>query len=146
MMDSVAMENNLIEFYKSDVTPLNIGKLYGEDFPVYPGEVVILQAPPKSMKTMLLQNWMCSFKVPTYFLEMEMSPRQIWKRFIQIEQGWTEEELAKNYANSDFKMANKFDWLNVDYQPCFAIELEKRISMLPIKPEIIITINFILVK
>jgi hypothetical protein len=69
---------------------------------------------------------------------MEMSPRQIWKRFIQIEMGWTEEELSKKYANSDFSMADKFDWLNVDYQPCFAIELEKRISMLPIKPEIII--------
>ena len=87
---------------------------------------------------MLVQNWVNSFKRPTYFLEMEMSPRQIWRRFIQIEQGWTEEELAKNYANSDFKMADKFDWLNVDYQSCFAIELEKRISMLPIKPEIII--------
>ena len=67
-----------------------------------------------------------------------MSPRQIWQRFIQIEQGWTEEELAKNYASSNFKMADKFDWLNVDYQACLSIELEKRINMLPVKPEIVI--------
>jgi len=100
MMNASEMEINLIEFYKSDVTPLNIGKLYGGDFPVYPGEVVIIQAPPKSMKTMLLQNWMCAFKVPTYFLEMEMSPRQIWSRFVMIENGWNEEELKNVNKNT----------------------------------------------
>ena len=138
LMSAADMESNLISWLKGDVKPLELGSLYGKDFPVYPGELVVIQAPPKSMKTMLIQNWVNSFKRPTYFLEMEMSPRQIWKRFIQIEKGWTEEELAKNYASSNFSMADKFDWLNVDYQACFAIELEKRISMLPQKPEIVI--------
>ena len=138
LMSAADMESNLISWLKGDVKPLELGSLYGKDFPIYPGELVVIQAPPKSMKTMLIQNWVNSFKRPTYFLEMEMSPRQIWKRFIQIEKGWTEEELAKNYASSNFSMADKFDWLNVDYQACFAIELEKRISMLPQKPEIVI--------
>jgi len=138
LMSAADMEESLISFLKGDVVPIDLGGLYNKDFPIYPGELVVLQAPPKSMKTMLVQNWVNSFKRPTYFLEMEMSPRQIWKRFIQIEKGWTEEDLTKNYASSDFKLADKFDWLNVDYQPCFAIELEKRISMLPIKPEIVI--------
>ena len=138
LMSAADMEENLISWLKGDVVPLDLGKLYNKDFPIYPGELVVIQAPPKSMKTMLVQNWVNSFKRPAYFLEMEMSPRQIWKRFIQIEMGWSEEELAKNYANSDFSMADKFDWLNVDYQPCFAIELEKRISMLPVKPEIVV--------
>jgi len=138
LMSAADMEENLISWLKGDVVPINLGKLYNQDFPIYPGELVVIQAPPKSMKTMLVQNWVNEFKRPTYFLEMEMSPRQIWKRFIQIEKGWTEEELAKNYANSDFSLADKFDWLNVDYQSCFAIELEKRITMLPVKPEIVI--------
>ena len=138
LMSAAEMEENLISFLNSDVKPLDLGKPYGHDFPIYPGELVVLQAPPKSMKTMLVQNWVNKFKRPTYFLEMEMSPRQIWKRFIQIEQGWTEEELAKKYASTDFRIADKFDWLNVDYQSCFAIELEKRISMLPVKPEIVV--------
>ena len=138
LMSAADMEDNLISWLQGDQKPLELGRLYGKDFPIYPGELVVIQAPPKCMKTMLVQNWVNSFKKPTYFLEMEMSPRQIWKRFIQIEKGWTEEELAKNYAVSNFKLADKFDWLNVDYQPCFAIELEKRISMLPIKPEIVI--------
>ena len=87
---------------------------------------------------MLVQNWANSLKRTTYFLEMEMSPRQIWQRFIQIEQKWTEEQLKEHYANNNYKLANKFKWLNMDYQPCFAIELEKRIAMLPEKPEIVI--------
>ena len=67
-----------------------------------------------------------------------MSPRQIWQRFIQIEQKWTEEQLKEHYDKNNYTLANKFKWLNMDYQPCFAIELEKRIAMLPEKPEIVI--------
>ena len=138
LMSAVDMEENLISWLKGDVVPIDLGGLYNKEFPIYPGELIVIQAPPKSMKTMLVQNWVNSFKRPTYFLEMEMSPRQIWQRFIQIEQNWTEEELKKHYASSNYKIANKFKWLTVDYQPCFAIELEKRIKMLPIKPEIVI--------
>ena len=138
MMDASDMENNLIEFYKSDVNPLNIGHLYGGDFPIYPGEVVILQAPPKSMKTMLLQNWMVSFKVPTYFLEMEMSPRQIWSRFVQIENGWTEEQLREHYSSHQNGQDEKFQWLQVNYSPISARDLEKTIMTLPTKPRIVV--------
>jgi hypothetical protein len=138
VMDASEMENNLIEFYKSDVTPINIGKLYGGDFPVYPGEVVILQAPPKSMKTMLLQNWMCAFKVPTYFLEMEMSPRQIWSRFVQIENGWSEEQLIEHYKSFQNGQDDKFQWLMVNYSAISARDLEKTILTLPVKPRLVV--------
>ena len=138
MMDASDMESNLIDFYKSDVTPLNIGKLYGGDFPIYPGEVVILQAPPKSMKTMLLQNWMCAFKVPTYFLEMEMSPRQIWGRFVMIENGWNEEELVDHYRSFQNGQDKNFQWLQVNYSPISARDLEKTIMTLPAKPRIVV--------
>jgi hypothetical protein len=138
IMDASDMENNLIEFYKSDVTPLNIGKLYGGDFPVYPGEVVILQAPPKSMKTMLLQNWMCAFKVPTYFLEMEMSPRQIWSRFVQIENGWSDEQLKEHYSSFQNGQDTKFQWLMVNYSSISARDLEKTILTLPVKPRLVV--------
>ena len=139
LMSANDMEENLISWLRGDVVPINLGALYGKDFPIYPGELVVIQAPPKCMKTMLVQNWVNSFKKPTYFLEMEMSPRQIWQRFIQIEQDWTEEQLKEHYASTNYSnIVNKFEWLNVDYQACFAIELEKRIAMLPVKPEIVI--------
>ena len=138
VMSAEDMEENLISFLKGDTKPINLGRLYGKDFPIYPGELVVIQAPPKSMKTMLVQNWVNSLKRPTYFLEMEMSARQMWQRFIQIEEGWSEEQLREHYANTNYKLANKFKWLNMDYQPCFAIELEKRLSILPVKPEIVV--------
>ena len=138
IMSADDMEENLISWLKGDQKPINIGALYGKDFPVYPGELVVLQAPPKAMKTMLVQNWVNSLKRPTYFLEMEMSPRQIWQRFIQIEERWTEEQLRQHYANDNYRLANKFKWLSMDYQPCFAVELEKKLSILPNKPEIVV--------
>jgi len=138
IMDATEMEKTLINFLTSNVNPINIGHLYGANFPIYPGEVVILQAPPKSMKTMLLQNWINSFKKETYFMEMEMSPRQIWSRFVMIENKWNEEELLNHYMQFRNGMEEKFKWLTVDYNAPYANELEKRISLLPKKPEILV--------
>ena len=90
------------------------------------------------MKTMILQNWMNAFKKPTYFIEMEMSPRQIWSRFVMIEMGWNEEQLREHYQQMQNGMDKKFQWLTVDYSSPYAAELDKRISMLAVKPEIVV--------
>ena len=145
-MSSEQMENSLVEFLQSTVSPCNIGHLYGQDFPIYPGEVVIIQAPPASMKTMLLQNWMVDLKKQTYFMEMEMSPRQIWSRFVMMEMGWSEEELKNHYLAGKNGMQEKFKWLTVDYSACYPNELEKRILMQATKPEIVIVDHMGLLK
>jgi hypothetical protein len=137
-MTASVMEQALIDFLRKDLDPIDLGKIYGQTFPVYPGEVVILQAPPASMKTMLLQNWMAHFKRPTYFMEMEMSPRQIWTRFVMIEKGWSEEELSAHYRSLQNGLDKDFNWLTVDFSTCYPFELDKRISMLPTKPEIVV--------
>ena len=137
-LDSTTMENQLIEFYKNDVQPIDIGALYGKSFPIYPGEVVIIQAPPASMKTMLLQNWMVQLKRPTYFVEMEMSPRQIWSRFVMIENEWSEKQLQEHYKQLKNGQDEKFKWLTVDYSSPLPYELNKRINMCPVKPELVV--------
>ena len=145
-MSSEQMENSLVEFLQSTVSPCNIGHLYGQDFPIYPGEVVIVQAPPASMKTMLLQNWMVDLKKQTYFMEMEMSPRQIWSRFVMMEMNWTEEELKNHYLAGKNGMQERFKWLTVDYSACYPNELEKRILMQAVKPEVVIVDHMGLLK
>ena len=146
IMDASSMEDVFLEFLNQNKKPINLGALYDQDFPIYPGEVVIVQAPPKSMKTMLLQNWVNSFKRPTYFIEMEMSPRQIWSRFVMIEMGWNDDELREHYSQLQRGMAEKFNWLTVEYGSCYPFELEKRLAMLPFKPEIIVVDHIGLLK
>ena len=138
IMDAQAMDKVMADFYLTNQKPLDLGAIYGQKFPIFPGEVVILQAPPKSMKTMLLQNWVNHWKKPTYFMEMEMSPRQIWSRFVMIEKGWKEEEIAEHYKAMRNGITKDFSWLTVDYSSCYPAELQKRIAMLPYKPEIIV--------
>lgn len=138
VMSASAMEKELIEFYAKDHDPINIGHLYGQDFPIYPGEVVIIQAPPASMKTMLLQNWIVALKKPTYFIEMEMSPRQIWSRFVMIENKWTHEQLEKHYSQLQNGQENKFEYLTVDYSSPYPGDIEKKISMMENKPELVV--------
>ena len=137
-MDAHTMEKELVEFLTRNHNPIDIGEPWGQTFPVYPGEVVILQAPPKSMKTMLLQNLVNRFKRETYFIEMEMSPRQMWMRFVMIENKWSEEELKDYYSKYANGISKDFDWLTVDYSSCYPQELHKRILMLPRKPEIVV--------
>ena len=137
-MDSTQMEKVLVDFIRSDLKPIDIGKEYGKRFPIYPGEVVIVQGPPKSMKTMLLQNWLNTLKVPTYFLEMEMSPRQMMMRFAMMETGMNEEQVVEHYKAGKNGLADKFKWLTIDYSPCRAFELQKRIQMQAIRPQVIV--------
>ena len=139
VMTADKMEAEFLDFLQSDLKPIDIGKIYGESLPIYPGEVVLLQAPPKCMKTMLLQNWVYLLKKKTYFLELEMSSRQMWQRFLGIHSGYDEKKIKEAYKSGTFRGISKhFQWLTVDYSPCYAGELRQRIQMLPEKPEIVI--------
>ena len=138
-MSADNMEAEFLDFLQSDLKPVDVGKIYGETLPIYPGEVVLLQAPPKCMKTMLLQNWVYLLKKKTYFLELEMSSRQMWQRFLGIHSGYDEKKIKEAYKSGAFRGISKhFSWLTVDYSPCYAGELRQRIQMLPEKPEIVV--------
>ena len=54
------------------------------------------------MKTMLIHNWVASFQKPTYFLEMEMSPRQMYIRHVQIRgnKKGVDKKYYKHFLNS----------------------------------------------
>ena len=69
---------------------------------------------------------------------MELSPRQILSRFVMIENGWTHEQLIEHYSQFRNGMEDKFKWLTVDYSCPYPYELEKRISMMAVKPELVV--------
>ena len=76
---------------------------------------------------MLLQNWMYELKKPTYFLELEMSPRQIWSRFLSIHLEKEDEEIKEMHKRGELSgISKQFDWLTVDYSPCNSKELAKK--------------------
>jgi len=132
------MEENALDFYSSGLKPIDLGEMYeGEHYPIYPGELVVIQAEPKAMKTMLVHNWILAFQRQTYFLEMEMSPRQMYMRHRQIKEGLTYEEVEE--ALKTGKRSGYADsWLMIDYKPCYPFELHKRLSVMTEKPEIVV--------
>ena len=130
------MEQSAINFYASGIKPLQLGSLYNTEFPIYPGELVVIQAPPKSMETMLVHNWINAFKKPTYFLEMEMSPRQMYIRHRQIRDRMSYDQVEE--ALRAGKGSEKDEWLMLDYKPCHPFELDKRLSVMHFKPEVVV--------
>lgn len=138
MCGADSLEDDYIKFIKSDVEPIDLGSPFGlAPYPVYPGEFVILQAPPKHMKTTLAQNWVYEFKRRTYFLELEMSKRQMWNTFLQIHTGKDEEYLRGHYEEF-VGVSKEFGWLTMDFNRCRAEDIKKRVLSLPYKPEIIV--------
>jgi hypothetical protein len=59
-------------------------------------------------------------------------------RFAMMETGMNEDEIIQHYRDGKNGMAQKFDWLTIDYNPCRAFELQKRIQMQAKKPQIIV--------
>jgi len=138
IMSGRQMLDELSGFYKEGIEPFQFGDMLDKDYPIYPGEFVMIQAPPKSMKTMFLQNMLNFFKKQTYFLQLEMSSLQMGRRFVQIENGWEKEDIEANSHKLNGAMYDFLDYIHIDYKNCYVSELSKRISTLPIKPEIVI--------
>ena len=130
------LEQELIKFYSSDQVPLDIGAIYDQHFPIYPGETMLLTAPPESMKSMLILNWLLAFKKRSYFMEFEMSRKQIIERISMIHNGWNQETLKNHYRTGKNGIPN-MNHIKFDFEPCFPWEIKKKLDVINFNPEVI---------
>ena len=130
------LESELIKFYASDKEPINIGKLYEQQFPIYPGETVLLTAPPESMKSMLFLNWLHDLGNKSYFMEFEMSSRQIGQRMSMIHNHWNEDQMRDHYKAGKIGMP-PMEHIRFDYHSCYPWEIKKRLEAIQFEPEVI---------
>ena len=130
------LEAELIKFFTNDREPINIGKMYQQNFPINPGETVLLTAPPESMKSMLLLNWLHALKRKSYFMEFEMSARQIGARLAMIHNGWNEHELKDHYKKGKSGMPS-MEYIKFDYHSCYPWEIKKRLEAMEFEPEVV---------
>ena len=132
------MKEILINRLKNPVEALNIGRMYGADWPVEPGEFVMMKAPPKAMKTWWFINLANMFKRETYFLEMEMSALQMARRFACLQYKVKPESLDDSHVQMILDNWDKdFSWLTMEYSRPYITELPAMIEALPKRPEII---------
>jgi hypothetical protein len=130
------LEKELIQFYSNDQDPLNIGNMYDQDFPIHPGETMLITAPPESMKSMLILNWLLAFNRRSYFMEFEMSRRQIMERVSMIHNGWDQKSLIEHYKTGKNGMP-KMSHIEFEFEPCFPWEIKKKLDVIDFKPEVI---------
>ena len=130
------LEQELIDFYVANDEPLDIGKIYQQSFPVYPGETLLLTAPPESMKSMLIFNWLLAFEKRAYFMEFEMSRKQVIERISMIHNGWSRDYLQAHYRSGKNGLP-EMDHIKFDFEPCFPWEISKKLDVLNFDPEVI---------
>ena len=130
------LEAKVIAFFERNIDPVDIGKLYGAAFPAYPGETILVTAPPESMKTMLLLNWFSFLDKPSYFLELEMSPESLGVRYSMINMGMNKAKLGEHYK-SGLKGLFKNPKYRFDFENCYLWEIKKRLEIIDFQPEVI---------
>ena len=130
------LEKELIEFYSKDQDPLDVGSLYDQKFPVHPGETLLITAPPESMKSMLILNWLLAFKRHSYFMEFEMSRRQVMERISMIHNGWNTQSMIEHYKTGKNGMP-EMNHIKFEFEPCFPWEIKKKLDVIDFNPEVI---------
>ena len=128
------MEEGLNMYLMGYIECIDIGKIYNKKFPCYSGEVMIITAPPESMKSMLLFNWAFQIQEPILFYELEMSEMQVGLRMAMIESGLSEEELMGSKYDFDEKLKKR---ITFEYESCYPWEIQKKVQMLDEKPQFI---------
>jgi len=85
---------------------------------------------------MLILNWILAFKKNSYFMEFEMSRRQVMERISMIHNGWNQETLVKHYKTGKNGMP-KMNNIEFEFEPCFPWEIKKKLDVIDFKPEVI---------
>jgi len=103
-VEEVFDAENSLEDYKAflqkDIitNSINLRDIYilPNDFYIYPGEFVMVIAETKIGKSAWVQNIVTKFKLKTLYLSLEMNPRLTFRRFLQIANGYSKEEITQN--------------------------------------------------
>ena len=96
----------------------------------------MLTAPPESMKSMLLLNWLLDLNRKSYFMEFEMSSRQVGQRLSMIHNDWNEEQMKDHYKAGKNGMP-PMKHIKFDYHSCYPWEIKKRLDAIEFEPEVI---------
>jgi len=75
--------------------------------------LVVLLGPPGRNKTALVQNLLIKNKVSTLFLSLEMSEKQMFRRFQQISHNLTKQEVVDIYANGGDLSTKEFEHIDM---------------------------------
>jgi hypothetical protein len=116
--DSNTLEDTFKEYIEKDFTKrsINIADVFhgAQDYVFKPGELVIFSGDTGMGKTAFVQNLVAQAKKDTLFLSLEMNEILIWRRFVQIVKGQTNEWVINQYkSDPDFSVKEELDHLKI---------------------------------
>jgi len=118
VMDSKTMEETYRDFIKTDFakTSFDLGEIYklNSSYRMYPGELVIFLGETKMGKTALVQNICVKLRrMKILYLSLEVNEKLLFRRFIQIAEGMTKEQVFSHYNESGESLTEKIDHIQV---------------------------------
>ena len=116
--DSNTLEDTFKEYIEKDFTKrsINIADVFhgAQDYVFKPGELVIFSGDTGMGKTAFVQNLVAQAKKDTLFLSLEMNEILIWRRFVQIVKGQTNDWVINQYkSDPDFSVKDELDHLKI---------------------------------
>lgn len=118
VMDSKTMEETYRDFIKTDFakTSFDLNEFYKikGSYRIYPGEMVYFLGETGIGKTALVQNICVRLRrMKILYLSLEVNEKLLFRRFIQIAEGMTKEQVFEHYNNSGESLTEKIDHIQV---------------------------------
>jgi len=118
VMDSKTMEESYKNFIKTDFanTSFDLNELYNmkSSYRIYPGEVIYFIGETGIGKTALVQNICVRLRrMKILYLSLEVNEKLLFRRFIQIAEGMTKEQVFAHYSGNGESLTEKIDHIQV---------------------------------
>jgi len=121
VMDSKTMEETYRDFVKTDFSKISfdLNEIYSikstsGSYRIYPGEVVYFLGETGIGKTALVQNICIKLRrMKILYLSLEVNEKLLFRRFIQIAEGMSKEQVLEHYGNSGESLTEKIDHIQV---------------------------------
>jgi len=121
IMNLEEMEKMYVDALRQDVTKssINLANIYTleDNYWIYPGEMVIVYGDTGMGKTAWVQNLCTQVKLNTLFLTLEMDPKLIYRRFVQISTGKTKDEVDKHYQEESNSWSSQLRHIRIGWVP-----------------------------
>lgn len=119
--NSEQLERMYVDAVRKDQTKqsINLANIYklDKDYWMYPGEMIIIYGDTGMGKTAWVQNLCTSINLNTLFLSLEVDPKLMYRRFVQISTGKSKTEVDNHYKTENNSWSSSLKHIRIGWVP-----------------------------
>lgn len=137
------MAKELREFVNGTHKTIDLRWL-GINYESYPGSVVVIVADSGVGKSLFTQNWTIHAKVPTLYINLEMSVQQMYRRYIQMLKNVSKPEAIRLINEDEHVGVDELSHIYMTTGKMSVYDIEKVMDSMSPKPHVVVIDHLLL--